>query len=657
QYDNVTIANGATVIIDAASLQCYNLTVGQGTSGILRFGTTARTFTVNGSVTVATNGTFDAGVVGGTSLTHTLYIGGSTATANNGSGSLTVNGVFDMYIGASNGKANITFYGTPAASISGSGTIDLTTANTLNKGNTTATALVTPPILDIQSAFTVQGANNSVFFSTHTAGVLKISGSFTQSNPIYATAAYTIPSLGGLWLNNPNFTVIGLAGSPTNNGLLKISNGTYNIGTAAGNVMAGGTNALFVFEGGTTNIASRIYTSNACTLNITGGTINVTTVGNATTSAAGFGFTSPSNILTISGGNINLVQRTTGATKFDYYVMGTNPTISGGTLNIGTASTATNYDFYIQGIVPNIVIDNTTNNKTAYLFGNTTIYGTATINTGTTLSLTTYSGTFRSTITNNGTITANAAGSNLILQGTSAQTLGGTITSSQIANLTINNTAGVSITPSVQVNTALTLTSGALSCGGTLTLGNAGTNPFTFISSGGTISGTPTLNYGTGINNFTYNGAVAQITGGELPATIATGTLTINNAAGVTLNSALNVQKLTLTAGILTTSTTNLLTVTSTTVSDLFRASGYVNGPLVRRLPTSLVSGSTYVFPLGKSAYTPFELVNPTTNSSGTVDIKAEVFDADCGGTSSPGMGILNTDRYWASSITAGGAN
>ena len=40
---------------------------------------------------------------------------------------------------------------------------------------------------------------------------------------------------------------------------------------------------------------------------------------------------------------------------------------TGGTLNVGTAATATNFNFRVQGQMPNVVIDNTTNNKTANL--------------------------------------------------------------------------------------------------------------------------------------------------------------------------------------------------------------------------------------------------------------------------------------------------
>jgi len=664
--DDVTIANGATVTIDG-SVSCANLTVGQGANGILTFDGTARTFTVNGSVTVATGASFNAGTA---NITHTVKIGGS---ANNDpyTGNLTVNGTLNFYVGASNGKANITFFGLPNALISGTtGTINFNTGNILNKGAVTATASVTPPVLDIQRTFTVQGANTLGFLTTHTAGVLKIGGTFPGSNPLYATATYSIPKLGGLWLDNPNFTIIGLNGSPFNSGLLKISNGTYNIGTSSGNVMLGktATAAVFIFEGGTTNIASQLNETFACTLIITGGTINVTTVGNSS-GTAGFGFTFATNTVSITGGTINLVQRSSISNPFDYNVLGTVPTITGGTLNVGTAATATRYDFGISGYVPNLVIDNTTNIKTLTLRGATTVYGTATLNTGTTFVLNDFSCTLRSSIINNGTIDArrmNAGPTHaLIFQGSAPQTLDGNINSSEIENLIVDNPAGVTIIPEINIIYSLTLTSGALTFAGATTFGDGGASlyfPFTFTKTNGDFNGTVYTYYGPSlVNQFIYNGTSPQTTGLELPSgdygsTIASGKLTIDNAAGVVLNSPLNIPSLTLSAGALITSSTNLLTITGTTPASVTRTNGYVNGPLARSLPSSLTTGKTYLWPLGKFAYTPFELVNPITNSGGTVDIQAEVFDTNNGGTAGSGLGNLN-DRHWESSITTNSSN
>ena len=73
--DNVTIADGHTVSIDNTTPTCLNLTVGQGATGILKFtSAAASTFTVNGSITIAAGGNFNALTVGA-AVVHNLYIG------------------------------------------------------------------------------------------------------------------------------------------------------------------------------------------------------------------------------------------------------------------------------------------------------------------------------------------------------------------------------------------------------------------------------------------------------------------------------------------------------------------------------------------------------------------------------------------------------
>jgi hypothetical protein len=140
---------------------------------------------------------------------HSLNIGGSTAMAM-GTGNLTVNGTFDMFIGNLNGKCTVNFFGIPDASVSGTGVIDFYRV-ALNKGNVTATETVIPPVLEISMVFTSNNLSASGFLYTHTAGTLKIGGTFSQSNAVYLAAGYTIPLTGAFWLNNPNFTVTGQA--------------------------------------------------------------------------------------------------------------------------------------------------------------------------------------------------------------------------------------------------------------------------------------------------------------------------------------------------------------------------------------------------------------------------------------------------------------
>src|SRR5205814_2353528 len=118
-----------------------------------------------------------------------------------------------------------------------------------------------------------------------------------------------------------------------------------------------------------------------------------------------FGLSSASSVFNMSGGAINLVQANTKPNGIDYNVAGT-ANIAGGTLNIGTAATSTNFEFRIQGQIPALVVDNTTNNKTATLIGTTTVNQDITINTGASLNLnagTGFSLFFNGTsLTNNG---------------------------------------------------------------------------------------------------------------------------------------------------------------------------------------------------------------------------------------------------------------
>jgi hypothetical protein len=58
-------------------------------------------------------------------------------------------------------------------------------------------------------------------FLTLTNGTFKVSGTFTLAGRFFTAAAYSIPATGGFWLNNPNVTVSGQNGSPTNNGRLR----------------------------------------------------------------------------------------------------------------------------------------------------------------------------------------------------------------------------------------------------------------------------------------------------------------------------------------------------------------------------------------------------------------------------------------------------
>jgi len=82
--------------------------------------------------------------------------------------------------------------------------------------------------------------------------------------------------------------------------------------------------------------------------------------------------------------------------------------------------------------------------------------------------------------------------------------------------------------------------------------------------------------------------------------------LTFNNTSGVTLNSPFGANTVNITDGIITTTTTNILTVEGTDAADLTggSATAYVNGPLKRNFADN--ASATYIYPIGKAAYLPY---------------------------------------------------
>jgi hypothetical protein len=638
--DNVTISDAATVTIDTAA-NAFSLNVGTGLvapTTLIYEATTARTLTVATNVTIASNGIFQSAATG-TVITHVLSVGGN----------LTNNGVLDFSTTATNvAGAGITFTGAANNTFGGTGaTTDVRTI-TINKGTSNANILELNP-----TNFTVRGAvadSTAANYLTLTNGTFKISGTFTTAFRTFTAAAYTIPATAGFWLNNPNYTVSGQAGSPTTAGLLRLSQGTYNVGTASGNAMGGSTGAVFIIEGGTMNASGRFSPQSAISYTQTAGTVNVNTVGNTAADFGSFEIFSSSSVSTISGGIINLVQACTSATTpLDYRLNGT-VNITGGTLNVGTAATATNFNFRLRGSAPNVVIDNTTNNKTATLVDTSTtpvpgstqlvVFGNTTVSPGTTLNLNGFLfAQVGPTLVNNGTISGNTASSRLYFAGGSPQTYSGSGVAGTVAlplqSLDFDSTGGVTFSPSTTNNlitNRVILFTGNVTNSNKITLGVGGTSTAT-VQVGNTTTPTnagsfdvaPTFNLGTGGEVISYlRTTTARTTGNEInpvrtltsmtyddndathPLTIAGGDLTLSSAATA----------LTLTNGRVVTNS-NVLALSSGTAT-VTRTNGYVDGNL-RKNFTTLVSKT---FEVGTAnAYSP--VAANVTSGTGNFTVKA----------------------------------
>jgi uncharacterized repeat protein (TIGR01451 family) len=531
--DAVTIAAGATVTIDTAST-AYSLSIASG--GVLQFEqTTGRTLTVTTDVTIASGGTFQSNPAG-TATTHVLSIAGN----------LVNNGTLDFSTNADTAGAGITFTSANNTTFSGGGATNDIRTITVNKGTTLA------PILEILTTnFTVRGVTTDTVVGgwlVLTNGTIKLSGAFTGTSRVFGTAAYTIGTTTGFWLNNPNYTVAAQNGNAINNGLLRITQGTFNQGTTNAATMTGAAGAQFLIEGGTVNLSGRFSPSTAIVYNQSGGSFNVATVGNSGSAATQASFTMPSTAsFSFSGGTINLVQACTGATPVDF-INSAAILASGGTLQAGTAATTTNFNFRIRTSIPNLVVDNAVNGKTVTATAQVNLLGTVLIKPGATMVI---NGqvclVLGSTFTNNGTLTGTAASTRFYFlggQGPTTYAGNGTVTAPLI-EWDVDNPANVTMDPTAtQVVVArFNNFSGGLINSNKLTIGNGGAT--TAVVQLGVAGVTqpilgfdvpPVFNPGTGGVNVLYAPELSgRSTGNEMPASRTLNLLSVTNTNPITI--------------------------------------------------------------------------------------------------------------------------
>lgn len=132
--------------------------------------------------------------------------------------------------------------------------------------------------------------------------------------------------------------------------------------------------------------------------------------------------------------------------------------------------------------------------------------------------------------------------------------------------------------------------------------------------------------------------------------------LEINNSTGLTLTDDIEVAgKLLLTDGLITTSTTNTLTITNSVVDCVVPAGGssssYVNGPLTKRLTDGILN---FQFPVGNATTCGNKLTLRFT-ATGTLDWTVTYVNPnDIGTTLSGDLTAVNDVEYWNVSSNAG---
>lgn len=636
--DNVLIPNTFNVTL-SSDQACNSLTIGTGASGSLTIGNngTARTLTINKDLTI-TGGSLTTGTL---AATHLINITGDIV--NNGTLNLAP---------TTTRIANITFNKNGNQTISGTGGTTRFNRMTLNMGTSDAN------ILDITASNFAIGNTN---FLTLTNGTFKLSTATAGITPF--TAATSIPLTSGIWMNNAGATMSTTAGSISLYGTIRATAGTLNLGSAVNNnlISYGGT---IIVDGGTMNVRGCLTNGGLNILTdftMSAGTFKVAVTAPTTAGEAPFKMDQVGSLFDVSGGTI--IIGNSGASNLGYLnTGGTLGSVTGGTLQMGDASTGAGLTMQINTSIPigNLVCSNGVAVTSQLVTNSITVLNNVTIN----------SGTLNSNALNI------AFGGNWVDAGTFTPSTG---------SVTLNGAAGQSITKTGGETFNILNVSGS----GTKILGAAiTTNSDLTINSALDVT---TSNYAiTDKGNWTNNGTFTPRAGtvtlnGTTTQTVtnAAGTetfynLTTNNTGTIMLASSTDVivtNTLNMTAGLIDLNARTFTLGANAAASTLTRTvstttNWFYGGTFKRYWLSSVAISSTAtnyygLFPMGTSgasSYRPLEInstVSPTaggfftvnhTDIAGSTDLSPVYNDA---GTNI--LRILNSKFVTAVSGVTGG--
>jgi hypothetical protein len=252
---------------------------------------------------------------------------------------------------------------------------------------------------------------------------------------------------------------------------------------------------------------------------------------------------------------------------------------------------------------------------------------------------------------------------------------GGSTTASYTVqgNLEINPTANITLGGSTATNTySMQVNGNFVQTGGNFYLRNVVADPLqpttllvkgSFIQSGGTFGNLNTVtSTTTELFVVELNGTANQnvsVSSGTITNAANQVTLRLNNTAGVTLLTPLAVGKISWNStnkGNLTTTTTNILTINNTDISDALVVngasnSGYVNGPVRRKTATNTTT--YYKFPTGKGGTLRECEVLPSTATA--AEFEAEYFNtAYSSSTVTAPLTGISSQEYWNIDRTIG---
>ena len=620
----IYFADGGAVTVGIAG----NLLVN---GGQLRFtrGNGNATVSVTGDLTVA-SGTLNVdGGNGGSSLTLTGNLsatGGTLTETGSGSASFVFNKA-----GVQNLSSGATMSGTINFTVNSGSTLQMAASGTIISGDGTFT-LSSGAVLGIKSTvgITTTGATGNIQVTgtrTYSTGASYIyNGSADQA----VGNGLTQNTPANLTITNPGFTV-SLGANTTISGALTINEGsvlsltTFNLLTPTAVNMVSGSSSS----------ASITGTTGTLTL---GGDITVTYLGSGSSGAVissivalgaanrTFDIASgTSNDLSINGvisGSTNINKSGSGRLLLG----GTNTytgttTVSVGTIKLNnTSALGTNAGGTIVSTGAELDLFGITLSTSEPLTLNGTgVFDGALLNTSNTTA--TYNGAI--TLASNSQIDAGAGN---ITLGTSGIVGGFNLTKSGGFNLSLGN--------STSALGAVTVSAGTLTAPGTINMTGDFTNNGTFSAGTGTIN---------------LNSASAQsITGGTATTF---NNLTLSGGGAKTLSTPATVDGvLTFTSGILTTSSTNLLSITANGSVASVSGTSFVNGPVNK------TGNTAFVFPTGKTG-TGYQAIGISAPSTITDAFTAEYIRSSAIGLSavhkSP-ITMVSACEYWNLTVTNG---
>ncbi len=623
-----------------------SLSVGSGTVNmdVTTAGTTnvLASFTNSGAVTLSQSLNTPALTIGGNltlGSSTTLKLTGTSFTRSAGAIQTSSNGNATLELANATGTITI-----PASAITSTAGnyINLKLSNS-SVGIVATTAAITVQNLVFNAGILTTGSTASTTMSVN--GQLSGTGTFNMGSTTSRIAMNDGSTIAGATLASGtgtpqiiqngavlNFSgtnsvmTINHAASPTTQTMVLAaasSLSTASTGLSTSKTISGNATANLAISSGNLYFTSGASTLNNLTIN---GNTFIGTAGNVTSVTVNGTMSTP----TATSSNINI---STGSTV----TLASGATISmrgGGIVNSGTLST-TAYNLTYAGTVAQTT---TTTELPSTLNGTLTIANAAGVTLANSTSvngLTLTSGkltpaagvtfTLPATISvTSGSIDASTNTTSVIaIVNTTTTIPASTFNPATISNLSVTN-AVVTLNQNVSVTTSLTLNSTNASDytftnGTKLTLASGSSYTYNQTSTGSvTLSATPTY---AGTANFNYSGSTAITMGNEAPASTAViNNLTINNAAGVTLNQTNNAVvngTLTLTSGSITLDNSNLVLAGSTTVAGTPSASKYIKTTGTGVLTINGVGSTAVTFPIGTAtSYAPLSIANAASTST-----------------------------------------